>query len=177
MSKPVTIWRIATDTPDYVAEDKTGAGANATGGRWNRAGTPMLYCSGSIALACLETLVHLKVGALPLNRYLVGIEVPEAVWKAAKSLDPAAHVGWDALPHGMVSLDAGEKWSASTASLLYVVPSVIVPHEHNVLINPLHADIAKLTFRKLSKWTYDTRLMPSPPAKKAPVRNALRRQT
>jgi hypothetical protein len=44
---------------------------------------------------------------------------------------------------------------------------VIVPHEHNVLINPLHADIAKLTFRKISKWTYDTRLAPGPSAKKS----------
>ncbi|GAB2890963.1 RES family NAD+ phosphorylase [Paraburkholderia jirisanensis] len=167
MSKSVTIWRIATDTPDHVAEDKTGAGAKATGGRWNRAGTPMLYCSGSIALACMETLVHLKAGSLPFNRYLVGIDVPEAVWKAATSFDPSVHVGWDALPHGMVSLDAGEKWSASMASLLYVVPSVIVPCEHNVLINPRHAVIARLTFRKISKWTYDTRLMPSQPARKS----------
>jgi RES domain-containing protein len=158
MSGAVTIWRIGTDTPDYVAEDTTGAGAKATGGRWNRPGTPMLYSAASIALACLETLVHLKVDALPMNRYLVSIGVPEAVWNAAMLFDPAAHIGWDALPHGMVSLDAGEQWVTGNASLLYVVPSVIVPLERNVLINPHHPDMAHLTFRKVQKWTYDSRL-------------------
>ncbi|HVS77374.1 MAG TPA: RES family NAD+ phosphorylase, partial [Steroidobacteraceae bacterium] len=66
------IWRIAPDTPDYVSDDLLGKGAERTGGRWNRKGTPMLYCSSTIALACLETLVHLSGGdPVPLNRYLV----------------------------------------------------------------------------------------------------------
>ena len=156
---PVHIWRIATDTKTYVADDKTGAGAKATGGRWNRAGTAMLYCAESIALACLETLVHLKAGNLPLNRYVVGIEVPPNVWNAAQELDRHANAGWDALPYGKVSEDAGEDWVATGASLLYKVPSVIVPDEFNILINPLHGDATKLTFHKsATRWTYDSRL-------------------
>ena len=160
MSDGFTIWRIATDTPDYVAEDSTGTGAKISGGRWNRPGSAMLYAASSIALACLETVVHLKFDALPLNRYLVKIAVPAEVWHAATVFDPASLVGWDALPHGRVSLDAGDAWLASKASLLCRVPSVIVPHEHNVLINPRHADATKLSFRKLEKWTYDGRLAP-----------------
>ena len=31
----VTVWRIATDTKSYEADDLSGAGAKATGGRWN----------------------------------------------------------------------------------------------------------------------------------------------
>lgn len=156
----MTIWRIATDTPGYTADDKTGAGAKITGGRWNRAGTPMLYCAGSIALACLETLVHTKFGELPLNRYLVAIEVPEDVWGAAVVFARSgSHVGWDAIPYGKVSLEAGESWVSSKASLLFKVPSVIVPQETNILIDPTHPDAAKLTFRKIERWTYDSRLM------------------
>lgn len=160
MSGPVTIWRIATDTRDYLADDTSGAGAKASGGRWNREGTPLLYCASSVALACLETVVHLKLGALPLNRYLIAIEVPEALWHNATVIDAASHIGWDALPYGKVSLDAGEQWIASKASLLCRVPSVIVPREENVLINPLHGDAAQLAFHKLEKWTYDSRLGP-----------------
>jgi RES domain-containing protein len=167
VSGPVTLWRIATDTPDYTADDTTGAGAKATGGRWNRPGTPLLYSAGSIALACLETLVHLRFGDLPLNRYLVAIEVPEDVWLAAATFTgTGAHVGWDAIPHGKVSLDAGEKWLSGKFSLLYKVPSVIVPQESNILINPAHPDAAKLTFRKLGRWTYDSRLTTRPKPKK-----------
>ncbi|WP_233801568.1 RES family NAD+ phosphorylase [Paraburkholderia sp. HP33-1] len=160
MTGGATLWRIGTDTPAYTADDLSGVGAKITGGRWNRSGTPMLYTAGTIALACLETLVHLKVGDLPLNRYLISIAVPPTVWRKTRTLvDPAKHVGWDALPAGMVSLELGEEWVRSKASVLAVVPSVIVPRELNVLVNPEHPDIAKLKVIKHEKWSYDHRLM------------------
>jgi len=51
-----TVWRLATDTPTYEADDLSGAGAKATGGRWNAAGIACAYASGSRALACVETI-------------------------------------------------------------------------------------------------------------------------
>lgn len=153
------IWRIATDTPDYTADDLTGTGAKRTGGRWNRIGTPMLYCAENIALACLETLVHVRAGGLPLNRYLVRLDIPEAVWRKAGNLDlTSAPVGWDAMPAGKVSLDLGDAWVAGGKSALLRVPSVIVPEEHNLLINPLHADAKLIRVTKLRKWLYDARI-------------------
>ncbi|MGH6634691.1 MAG: RES family NAD+ phosphorylase [Gammaproteobacteria bacterium] len=154
----VAIWRIGTDTPDYTALDLSGEGARRSGGRWNRAGTPLVYASGSIALACLETLAQLAAGDLPLNRYLVKIEAPDAVWNAAEKLDTENHVGWDAIPTGKVSLDAGDAWAAARTSALLIVPSVIVPEERNVLINPAHPNTARLQAIKLRRWTYDPRL-------------------
>ena len=152
------VWRIATDTPYYVAEDTSGKGAEITGGRWNRAGTPMLYAASSIALACLETIVHLDGSlSLPLNRYLVRIEVPQKVWAEAISMPPASNIGWDALPTGKVSIDWGDTWCEASRSALALVPSVIVPEELNVLINPRHCDMAKLRMSKIRKWTYDPR--------------------
>jgi hypothetical protein len=32
-----------------------------------------------LALACLETVVHLNVAGLPLNRYLVEVTIPDDV--------------------------------------------------------------------------------------------------
>ncbi|HZW12527.1 MAG TPA: RES family NAD+ phosphorylase [Noviherbaspirillum sp.] len=154
------MWRIATDTPDYTADDLSGTGAKLTGGRWNRIGTPMLYCAENVALACLETFVHLNSGGLPLNRYLVQIAIPDTLWQAATRPDILSrnHVGWDAMPHGKVSLDLGEQWAASRASALMIVPSAIVPEECNILVNPLHPDSAKITATKLRKWLYDPRM-------------------
>ncbi len=65
------LWRIGTDTRSWQAHDLSGKGAEVTGGRWNAKGTPVVYASEARALACLETLVHLNAGGLPLNRYLV----------------------------------------------------------------------------------------------------------
>jgi RES domain-containing protein len=153
----VILWRIATDTPDYTADDLSGAGAKISGARWNRPGNAMLYCGATIALAALETFVHLKAGGLPLNRYLVAIDVPDEVWARAHDLR-APPVGWDAIPAGAVSLNAGDAWLKANTSALLVVPSVIVPEERNVLINPQHPDARRLAARKLRKWTYDARL-------------------
>jgi RES domain-containing protein len=153
------LWRIATDTKAYTAEDMSGTGAKVSGGRWNDVGEVLVYSSESRALACLETVVHLNAGGLPFNRYLVEIDVPDEVWTAAESPDPSTlPVGWDAEPAGLVSIRHGSAWVASLRSALLLVPSVIVPEERNALINPLHPDAAKIKARKVRKWLYDPRL-------------------
>jgi len=155
----VALWRIATDTPDYGADDLSGKGAEATGGRWNRQGVPMIYASTSIALACLETLVHLGGGhSLPLNRYLVRIEVPQEPWTSRTVFDAAGHAGWDAEPAGLVSQDWGTRWAQAQGSLLAEVPSIVVREESNVLINPRRPDLVQLSAVRVRKWSYDPRL-------------------
>jgi len=154
----VSIWRIATDTPTYTADDFRGEGARITGGRWNRPGSPVVYASQSIALACLETVIHLELGGLPLNRYLVRIDIPTAMWKRRAIFQEALHVGWDALPAGKVSMDFGNNWIAGGKTALLQVPSVIIPEEANILINPAHKDTHQFTVNKLRKWQFDGRL-------------------
>jgi RES domain-containing protein len=77
---------------------------------------------------------------------------------AAIVLKPEDHVGWDAIPPGRVSLDVGDQWSALLSSVLLIVPSVIVPEDRNILVNPAHPHGARLQARKLRRWTYDPRL-------------------
>lgn len=153
------VWRIATDTPDYTADDLTGAGAKITGGRWNRRGRPVLYCASSTALACLETMVHLGTSGLPLNRYLVAVEIPDRVWVTREAHSPSALcVGWDATPPGKVSLDFGDDWLKTLRSAVIEIPSAIAPEDSVVLINPQHPDAAIITAVKVRRWLYDPRL-------------------
>lgn len=154
-----TVWRIATDTPAYQADDLSGAGAKATGGRWNALGVPVVYTSDTRALACLETVVHLNGGGLPLNRYLVAVTVPDDVWADAHQESAGSlGVGWDAEPAGMVSIQFGTEWLQSGRSALLIVPSVIVPEELSLLVNPAHADAKRVSATKVRKWLYDPRL-------------------
>jgi RES domain-containing protein len=154
----MTLWRIGADTPTYEAHDLSGKGAESSGGRWNRLGTPMLYTSTTRALACLETIVHLASESLPLNRYLVKVTVPMAAWRAAAVVDPTKLVGWDAEPAGTVSLEWGTRWAGTKSTLLARVPSIIVPEEWNVLINPAHPGANSIRAVKMRKWVYDARL-------------------
>ncbi len=155
------LWRIASDAPAYEAHDLSGKGAEMTGGRWNARDVPVVYASFTQALACLETVVHLGAGGLPLNRYLVRIEVPDAVWATAEWVDTAAAVtvGWDAAPPGKVSIDFGTAWMTSARSPLLVAPSAIIPDEQNVLINPRHPASAGIAAAKVRRWLYDPRVI------------------
>jgi RES domain-containing protein len=154
----VYVWRIAADTPKYTADDLTGGGSKRTGGRWNPQGKAALYCSSSVSLACLETLVQV-INDLPSNRYLVRLDIPPTLWKRAEIFpikDPA-FIGWDAEPAGMVSISYGQCWLAEERSTLLRVPSIIVPEEDNVVVNSGHPDASKIKSNKVRKINYDQR--------------------
>jgi len=156
----VALWRIALASRTIAPTDLSGLGAENTGGRWNSAGRPVVYAATSASLACLETVVHLNAGGLPLNRVLVRIDVPDEVWNLRQSLSlTSLPEGWNAVPAGSVSVEAGNAWLDGLLSALLMVPSAIVPEEFNVQLNPRHADAAKLNATALRPWTYDARLL------------------
>jgi RES domain-containing protein len=155
----VSLWRIAVEAPAYAATDLTGAGAKISGGRWNSKGTAVVYCATNIALTTIETVVYLGSGRLPFNRYLVRVDIPDAVWDKRTASNPLPG-GWDAVPAGPTSKLAGDRWVAAGTAALLQVPSVIVPDEHNILINPQHADAAGITAFTVRRWIYDLRFFP-----------------
>ena len=149
------LWRIATETRLFAAQDLSGKGAAISPGRWNGLGQAMLYAAPSVALAMLETAAHINALGLPLNRFLVAIDVPDALW--AQRQDIAANqlpLGWAAIPAGLTSVDVGSQWLSRQSSLLLCVPSVIVPEEPIALINPAHPMASQLTAHKLRPVTY-----------------------
>ena len=152
----VTAWRIAAEGRDYPANDLSGASAKKFGGRWNSPGYPIVYASSNIALAALETLTSIRVAGLPFNRYLVRIDIPNDVWQRRSVPDPLP-AGWDAIPAGLTSRQYGDQWTKGARSLLLVVPSVIIPDEQNILINPAHADASRLSALTLKRWIFDPR--------------------
>lgn len=152
------IWRIATEAKTYAADDMSGAGAEKLGGRWNAVGTAVVYASEYLSLAHLESMAHFNAQDIPLNRYLVRIDVPDDIWAAAQRVDAARLVGWDALPAGKTSMDFGTAWAKAMSSVLLFVPSIVVPEECNVLINPAHPDAGKIKATKIRKIVFDARV-------------------
>lgn len=146
-----------------------GKGAEITGGRWNEKGFTVIYAAANRSLACLETLVHLAAGGLPLNRYLVEISIPDPVWAAAQTETAASlPIGWDAEPASRASISFGTGWLRGGSSAVLVIPSVIVPEETCVLINPSHPDTLSITAVKMRRWLYDPRLMRAPVSPRTP---------
>ena len=139
------LWRIAAETRSYAATDLSGRGAARYPGRWNDTGLPVVYSASTLSLAVLETAAHVDDAGLPLNRFVVQIDVPDKVWSQRQSLEVATlPLTWSAIPAGSASIKIGSDWLKSQTSAILLVPSVIVPEEYAALINPLHPAAADI---------------------------------
>lgn len=153
------VWRIAIQTAKYSAGDISGTGAKISGGRWNWPGLPAVYCADTQSLCCLETLVHLGTGGLPLDRHLIQISIPDSIWNARKIESLATlPAGWNVSPAYRASKDVGTKWLGHMRSAVMAVPSVIAPADFVILVNPMHPDASAITAKNMGKWQYDPRL-------------------
>lgn len=139
------------------ADDLGGTGAKLVGGRWNRPSTPLLYTSGSRALATLEVVVHMPVFSVPKAYYVLTIRIP------ADSLQtvPAEQlpVGWDQLQPPDALKDITENWLTDGRFLLLKVPSAIVTGDYNYLINPAHPRATDVRTTDNQPYSFDPRLM------------------
>ena len=141
----------------WAATGLDGSGAKAYGGRWNSPGTAILYASESIALAALELLVHLRRGQVLGGYRLFTLSIPDASVHRLDASDLPADWRTDPLPVSTARL--GDGWAASGRSLALLVPSVIIPREHNLLISPAHPDFALIAGEAASEpFGYDPRL-------------------
>ena len=138
----------------YSALDSQGA--FLAGGRWNRKGVHMLYASSSLSLACLEILVHIREPQLPADCGWVRITVPDPLMEQAPNDLEAAD------EHAC--REFGSAWIASGSRPVVEVPSVIVPVDRNLLLNPRHKDFASLTFSEPEAFRFDPRLLKMGPA-------------
>jgi RES domain-containing protein len=152
-------WRIAKHTAEFRADDLGGGGAKVFGGRWNSKGKAVVYASSSIALATLESLAHLGDSIAIRNAFLVRIDIPAAVWRARKMVEPAdLDPTWVAEPPGSTTILLGDSWLDEGAAPVLQVPSVIVPEEYNLLINPVHPASKRISATVARQYVYDPRL-------------------
>ena len=150
------LWRIATETRTYPANDLSGTGAAKNPGRWNDDGQAVVYCAPTLSMAVLETAAHVNTNSLPLNRFVVCIDVPEAIWAKRRVVIAAKlPATWRAIPAGMTSVSLGSKWWAKNESAVLQVPSSIVPEEAVCLINAHHADHSKISCKVVRAFDFD----------------------
>lgn len=134
----------------------TGEGARLYGGRWNSRGTAVVYTASSCALAALEMLVNLDDQQL-LESYVVAeIEFDR---RLAHTLGTdALPANWRADPAPAELQALGDAWIAAGTSAVLRVPSSVIETESNFLLNPAHADFAKIILSEGRPFTFDPRL-------------------
>jgi len=140
----------------HALEAFTGAGARVYGGRWNRPGIPMVYAAQSLALAALETVVHFSGEERGIAFVAYEIDVPDECVKSLDGRDLPRDWRSTAIPASTQGI--GTDWQRARSSVAFRVPSVLVPGESCVLLNPEHPDTRRVTIDYPSAFTFDERL-------------------
>jgi RES domain-containing protein len=138
----MTIWyRVSQSANKQIAF--SGEGGLFVAGRWNHLGKKSVYCSESIALCTLEWLAHNGLSVSGFNYYRYAIDVPdELVEKFSITNLPKE---WNVTPSTDFTRDFSEKHLFSSNKILaLIIPSVIVPEEKNIIINPLHSEFHRV---------------------------------
>ena len=137
------VWRVCR----RPFADLTGEGARRFGGRWNRKGWPVVYFAEHPALAVLEVLVHLDlpIELLPDDYVLLRAEVP---------FRPAEVV----IQPGDDPARLGDAWLKEGQTPLLRVPSIVVPHGRNLLLNPAHKASARARILSVEPFAFGARL-------------------
>jgi RES domain-containing protein len=149
-----SLWRLMKAR--FSANPLSGQGAFLNGGRWNSAGTSVVYCSSGVALAALEVLVHLADPASVRGFVLVRLDIDEG---AAIEDVPALPLDWKNTPPGAVAQSIGDEWVRTRRSLLLRVPSAVVPYEFNYLMNPAHPHASSVQVALREPFAFDQRLL------------------
>lgn len=134
----------------------SGDGARAYGGRWNLPGVPMVYAAQTRALAALESLAHYAGAERRIAFVIFEIDIPEPLMLRVEtsSLPP----NWRSDEPGSSTQAIGSEWQRGGRSAALVVPSVLVPQEFCVLLNPEHPDTDKVMVRYPEAFSFDPRL-------------------
>ena len=150
----VTSWRVVNE--DYATRAFDGEGARVWGGRWNSSGRAVVYTSATTSLGLLEKMIHADSGLLP---FFVSIPVTFNA-DLVESVDPETlPANWQCLPAPFELQQIGNVWIDSRQSCILEVPSVIVPHESNFILNPSHPDFGSLEIGDPIELETDPRLI------------------
>ncbi|MEM1319132.1 MAG: RES domain-containing protein [Bacteroidota bacterium] len=152
----MVVYRIAKAT---YCEDISGTGAKIYGGKWTPKGMTALYTSETRSLSTLELLVHTDYDLTPPKFKLLSIELPlntEDIKVIALEDLPK---NWKNAPPPVELKNLGKQYLIEENNLAIKVPSVIIPEEYNVVINPMHQSFKDVQIKRMTNYEIDIRLI------------------
>lgn len=148
----MTIWYRAS-LSESTQVTFSGEGGLYVAGRWSYMGKKAIYCSESIALCTLEWLAHNGLSISGFNYYKYSIDVPDDL--TVKFFHSDLPEDWNLTPTTDSTRDFAERHLfSSNKTLAIAIPSVIVPEEYNLVINPLHTEFHRVakSIKKLGQF-------------------------
>lgn len=115
------------------------------------------YGSESPALAVLEVLVHLQSSNTLKSFSLARADVPDDLVEVFGPNE--LPLNWKQSPPPAEAQAVGDAWICERRSAALRVPSAVVDLAYNYLLNPAHADFAKIEIREPRPFTLNARLL------------------
>ena len=148
-------WRVVKE--EYAGGAFDGEGARRAGGRFNSKGTAVVYAADALALALLEVAVHVPTYRALRGRVAFRLTFEEALVETLAEAELPAD--WRSTPPSRSTQIVGDAWVREGRSAVLRVPSVVVPHAHNLLLNPVHPDFGRITIGDPEPVFIDPRLV------------------
>ncbi|MGA7558260.1 MAG: RES family NAD+ phosphorylase [Terriglobales bacterium] len=148
------LWRICREV--HAAGAFSGEGARVYGGRWNRQGVRVVYASPSLALAAIETFVHLEPNLRPDDLVSIEAELPDNLAIDRLDLNSLPRKWHELRDESLATF--GDHWIRAGKTVALHVPSAAIRGEWNVLLNPAHSDFHKLKIERPKRFEFDLRM-------------------
>ncbi|MBK9730456.1 MAG: RES family NAD+ phosphorylase [Chitinophagaceae bacterium] len=131
--------------------------ASGNAARWNSKGNEVIYTAASRALSSLESIVHRSGEGLDENFRMMVIAIPDAVKIDVITLAELPDHWWEASQY-RACRNIGDQWLAKGNTAVLKVPSAIILHEYNYLINPVHPHFKKIKLKRTEAFRFDPRI-------------------
>ena len=131
--------------------------ASGNPGRWNLRGQLVIYAAGSRALACLENVVHRSGEGLNSLFKVIRINAPDALLIEELTLDQMPP-DWQLPRHYARCQPLGTAWYQRQTAAVLRVPSSIIAHEHNYVLNARHPDFGQIRIVGREDFEFDSRI-------------------
>ena len=105
----------------------------------------------------MELLVHLDDEDGAKDYVGVSAEIPDSVG-IGRVRGADLPRDWRAYPPPQALADLGSRWAATRETAVLAVPSAVVPHDLNYLLNPLHPQFRRIRIGQPAPFTFDPRL-------------------
>lgn len=154
----ITAWRLLKRR--FVAHAFDGEGARLFGGRWNSPGSPLVYCSATASLAVLEVFANLQRSDLAEQYVLIECSFDDSLVEPISVNDLPED--WRRSPAPTILQGIGDEWIRRGRSAVLAVPSAIIEHELNYLLNPAHPDFRSIRRTTAKPFVFDLRFVDKP---------------
>lgn len=126
-------------------------------GRWNSAGKKVLYCSDSIPLAFMESMVRRQGVGFNHDFQIAHIEIPDHL--SIKILEVKdLQAGWNNAHNYSKCQLLANKWYDDLESLTLIVPSATLSVCNNYVVNATHPDFSAVKLIAITPLIPDSRI-------------------